>query len=38
VPLWINYLMRMLAWINLLSPDGLGSKFSFTTSGWRSSS
>ena len=24
VPLWINYLMRMLAWINLLSPDGLG--------------
>ena len=27
VPLWINYLMRMLAWINLLSPDGMGSKF-----------
>ena len=27
VPLWINYLMRMLAWINLLAPDGLGSKF-----------
>jgi putrescine transport system permease protein len=27
VPLWINYLMRMLAWVNLLSPDGLGSKF-----------
>jgi spermidine/putrescine transport system permease protein len=27
VPLWINYLMRMLAWINLLSPGGLGSKF-----------
>ena len=26
VPLWINYLMRMLAWINLLAPDGLGSK------------
>jgi putrescine transport system permease protein len=26
VPLWINYLMRMLAWINLLSPGGLGSK------------
>jgi spermidine/putrescine transport system permease protein len=26
VPLWINYLMRMLAWINLLSPDGLASK------------
>ncbi|HEY2602528.1 MAG TPA: ABC transporter permease [Thermoleophilaceae bacterium] len=27
VPLWINYLMRMLAWINLLAPGGLGSKF-----------
>jgi spermidine/putrescine transport system permease protein len=25
VPLWINYLMRMLAWINLLAPDGLGT-------------
>ena len=25
VPFWINYLMRMLAWINLLSPDGLGT-------------
>ena len=25
VPLWINYLMRMLAWINLLAPDGIGS-------------
>jgi spermidine/putrescine transport system permease protein len=22
LPLWINYLMRMLAWINLLAPDG----------------
>jgi putrescine transport system permease protein len=22
LPFWINYLMRMLAWINLLSPDG----------------
>lgn len=21
-PFWINYLMRMLAWVNLLSPDG----------------
>jgi ABC-type spermidine/putrescine transport system permease subunit I len=27
LPFWINYLMRMLAWINLLSPDGLGTKF-----------
>jgi ABC-type spermidine/putrescine transport system permease subunit I len=26
VPFWINYLMRMLAWINLLSPDGWGTK------------
>jgi len=26
LPLWINYLMRMLAWINLLSPDGWGTK------------
>jgi ABC-type spermidine/putrescine transport system permease subunit I len=25
VPLWINYLMRMLAWINLLAPDGIGT-------------
>jgi spermidine/putrescine transport system permease protein len=22
LPFWINYLMRMFAWINLLSPDG----------------
>jgi len=21
-PFWINYLMRMMAWVNLLSPDG----------------
>ncbi len=27
VPFWINYLMRMLAWINLLAPDGLGTRF-----------
>src|SRR5262249_33695966 len=25
LPFWINYLMRMLAWINLLSPDGWGT-------------
>src|SRR6185503_3643153 len=25
LPLWINYLMRMLAWINLLAPDGFGT-------------
>jgi len=25
-PFWINYLMRMLAWVNLLSPDGLINK------------
>jgi putrescine transport system permease protein len=27
LPFWINYLMRMLAWINLLSPDGLATRF-----------
>jgi ABC-type spermidine/putrescine transport system permease subunit I len=27
LPFWINYLMRMLAWINLLAPDGLGTRF-----------
>jgi spermidine/putrescine transport system permease protein len=27
LPFWINYLMRMLAWINLLSPDGWGTRF-----------
>jgi putrescine transport system permease protein len=26
VPFWINYLMRMLAWINLLSPGGWGTR------------
>ena len=26
LPFWINYLMRMLAWINLLSPDGWATK------------
>jgi spermidine/putrescine transport system permease protein len=26
LPFWINYLMRMLAWINLLSPEGWGSR------------
>ncbi len=27
LPFWINYLMRMLAWINLLSPGGWGATF-----------
>jgi putrescine transport system permease protein len=27
LPWWINYLMRMLAWINLLSPDGWATRF-----------
>jgi spermidine/putrescine transport system permease protein len=27
LPFWISYLMRMLAWINLLSPDGWGTRF-----------
>jgi len=26
LPFWVNYLMRMLAWINLLSPDGWGAR------------
>jgi spermidine/putrescine transport system permease protein len=26
LPFWINYLMRMLAWINLLSSDGWGTR------------
>jgi spermidine/putrescine transport system permease protein len=26
LPWWINYLMRMLAWINLLSPEGWATK------------
>ena len=26
-PFWVNYLMRMLAWVNLLSPFGLFSRF-----------
>jgi spermidine/putrescine transport system permease protein len=26
VPFWINYLMRMLAWINLLATDGWGTR------------
>ena len=26
-PVWVNYLMRMLAWVNLLSPSGLFSRF-----------
>jgi spermidine/putrescine transport system permease protein len=30
-PFWINYLMRMLAWINLLSPNGWGTRFLHAT-------
>jgi spermidine/putrescine transport system permease protein len=31
LPFWISYLMRMLAWINLLSPGGYAERFlSFT--------
>ncbi|HJU46695.1 MAG TPA: ABC transporter permease [Gaiellaceae bacterium] len=26
LPFWINYLMRMLAWINLLAPNGWGTR------------
>lgn len=32
LPFWINYLMRMLAWINLLSPDGWGTQVLHYTS------
>lgn len=27
LPFWISYLMRMLAWVGLLSPDGLVNQF-----------
>src|SRR5262249_29659728 len=27
LPFWINYLMRMLAWINLLAADGWATRF-----------
>jgi len=27
IPFWVNYLMRMLAWVNLLSPSGLFARF-----------
>jgi ABC-type spermidine/putrescine transport system permease subunit I len=27
LPLWISYLMRMLAWVNLLTPDGYVNRF-----------
>src|SRR5437763_4354700 len=31
LPFWISYLMRMLAWINLLAPGGYAARFlSFT--------
>ena len=26
-PFWINYLMRMMSWVNLLSPDGQVNQF-----------
>jgi putrescine transport system permease protein len=31
LPFWINYLMRMLAWINLLSPDGWATRIMHAT-------
>jgi putrescine transport system permease protein len=27
LPLWVSYLMRMLAWVNLLAPDGFVNRF-----------
>jgi spermidine/putrescine transport system permease protein len=32
LPFWINYLMRMLAWVNLLAADGWGTKVLHTLS------
>ncbi len=31
LPFWISYLMRMLAWVNLLAPDGYGTRFLSST-------
>ena len=31
LPFWISYLMRMLAWVNLLQPDGLTLKCRFVS-------
>ena len=33
-PFWINYLMRMMSWVNLLSPDGQVNRWLTTIAGW----
>jgi spermidine/putrescine transport system permease protein len=33
-PFWINYLMRMMSWVNLLSPDGQVNTLMSTVAGW----
>ena len=33
IPFWVSYLMRMLAWIGLLLPDGLVNRIAASTSG-----
>jgi spermidine/putrescine transport system permease protein len=33
-PFWINYLMRMMSWVNLLSPDGQINRWLSTIAGW----
>jgi spermidine/putrescine transport system permease protein len=33
-PFWINYLMRMMSWVNLLSPDGQINRWLTTIAGW----
>lgn len=27
IPFWVSFLMRLLAWVNLLEPDGLATRF-----------
>lgn len=27
IPFWVSFLMRLLAWVNLLEPEGLASRF-----------
>jgi spermidine/putrescine transport system permease protein len=33
-PFWINYLMRMMSWVNLLSPDGQVNTWLTAIAGW----
>ncbi len=38
LPFWMSYLMRMLAWVNLLNPEGAGPRTRSTRCTHRSSS